>query len=855
MRATQRTEIAVRTAIAGVAVLLILLVSQRAGAQTPPDLVLGKLSIHATLPDGNGQRQVTTSCRVINASATKTKSSTATVQSAGGSTALTIPPLQPNATAYVGTTTTTSATQFTVSVTLANGVSASYEFDAGIAAVGRWRPLGPSVIVSPVGQPNGVGRITTIAVDPSSAGTVYVGARATGVWKTTDGGAHWEPLTDALPTVNIGAVAVDPTRPAYVYLAASPGFYRSTDGGHVWTLQNSQNLSPQGHDGGALIVRRVIPTIFAGMTAAAASSADATLASTTNSNQLLPLAGLGPLTAFNQVRLYLSTRMGLLVSRDEGVTWDAPVVGSNSVISSLVQDRNARDHLLATAVATVVAGPEAGVYETFNGGLNPGNWTKLQGCPDAPLPAFPPTVGLWVAQSGTTKWISVKNGLQHDLWRTTSLTCRVQGNPEQGWELLSSGTDTPCVGAPDSTWSYLYADPRDSSILYKGGIKLCRSTDGGATFRIVSSAIHDDQHAIAFHPTIAGKLYIGNDGGLYRSDDGGQSFQFNAEGLHVTEFLEVDAGGTAPWNVVGGSQDNALAAGDEVSPVWHAINLGSDPDGDRSMAVIDPLDGTVQFSVGQAIDHLSRTQSGHRDEGFDYSGLPLHCSTYSERPSLSNQFIATSSTDFHLVTTVGPPSTDGPNCNGGLWGGPPWHALFAPGGAEAFVRVSYDPSIGLFLAGGNMGSVYINFSPEFMVNVWTAPAGSVTAIVPDPARPGHYFVSLQTQTNDTPRIFEIHSDSPLHFVGEDITGDLPVGLVMTLTANPFEPNVLYAGTRGQGVMRGVRDVSGQWNWQPLDNGMPQGAVVTKLRVNPITGTIYAGTYGRGAFALDTISFF
>jgi len=55
------------------------------------------------------------------------------------------------------------------------------------------------------------------------------------------------------------------------------------------------------------------------------------------------------------------------------------------------------------------------------------------------------------------------------------------------------------------------------------------------------------------------------------------------------------------------------------------------------------------------------------------------------------------------------------------------------------------------------------------------------------------------------------------------------------------------GQSGRGIFRGVRNAAGQWSWSPFNDGMPQGAIVTKLRVNAF-GTIYAATWGRGAFA-------
>jgi hypothetical protein len=245
----------------------------------------------------------------------------------------------------------------------------------------------------------------------------------------------------------------------------------------------------------------------------------------------------------------------------------------------------------------------------------------------------------------------------------------------------------------------------------------------------------------------------------------------------------------------------------------------------------------------------------------DTTGLITGCLSYSESPFLFSQFLATASTPWHLVIASG---DQGAGC-GGLWTGPPWVQLFTATNNEAFVRITYDASIGLFLAGGDAGSVYIGFSPDALVQVWRAPCdpndkgnpaglgGFLTAIVPDPYAVGNYFVACQSTANGSfaGRIFEIHSVGPLQFGASEITANLPLAQVMTLASNPNEAGVLYAGTRGQGVFKGVRNATGQWSWQLLNNGMPLAAVVTKLRYDTNSGNVYASTYGRGEFVFIT----
>jgi len=789
----------------------------------PIDLVVEQLSIYATMPDPDGERRVTASFRIVNTGGSPVPATIARVQSADGASIIGTPALRGGQTAFLSSTAVTPSSQFpiTVEADVFNQVTeasetnnvVTYAFGEGANSTGRWRPLGPSKILQSSNRVFGVGRITTIAVDPLDTSVVYAGARGTGLWKTFDGGQHWQPLTDSIATANINAVAVDPTNPARVYIATPVGVFGSVDSGRAWIMLSDEDLQPIGHDGGALIVHPVDPR-----------------------------------------RLYLSTENGLRISQDGGATWGPAVVGAGGRIKSLVGSPADPD----VYFVTVVGSPDAGVWFTNHGGLTTTSWRQLRGCAEGPIPAIPPMkdpkVGAWFAHSGETHWLSIMVGPSHELWRTTPHKCVQPNTFEHVWQRLSAGDRVPCIMEEGrrSNWSFLIADPTDDKVLYKGGVNLCRSTDGGESFASVDpDNVHADHHALVFHPAKPNIIHLGNDGGLYKTVNSGQRWVFRSEGLAVTEFLDIGVFGAPPRVVTGGSQDNLLSSTDGSSPVWHAIDLGDDVDGDRTMVVVDPLDVDVQYTIGQAIDHFSKVKGGHRDGSFDTSHMPTGCTTYSEQPTLNGELIATTDHDFRLITTSG---TTGSDCTGGLWTGPPWRPLFAPPPGEILMRVLHDPAEPLFVAGGNMGSIYVNTTPDAMAKVFSAPGGSVTSIVRDGSRRANYFVSFSRQSNfGGSRIFEIGPDAPLRFKGQDITANLPAALVMTLAFNQFEPDALYAGTRGAGVFRGVRDRTGQWTWQPFNNGMPRGALVTKLKTGG--GTIYASTFGRGTFVLGTVSVF
>ena len=95
--------------------------------------------------------------------------------------------------------------------------------DDRLVAGDVWRPLGPAPILSIAGNNPNAGRVQAIAVDPRDLNTIYIGAHSGGVWKTTDGGRHWVPLTDSQCSSWITALAIDPVNPDIVYAGTGNG--------------------------------------------------------------------------------------------------------------------------------------------------------------------------------------------------------------------------------------------------------------------------------------------------------------------------------------------------------------------------------------------------------------------------------------------------------------------------------------------------------------------------------------------------------------------------------------------------------------------------------------------------------
>jgi hypothetical protein len=190
----------------------------------------------------------------------------------------------------------------------------------------RWISIGPTRVTSGLGA---VGRLSAIAIHPTSPSTLYVGAQGSGVWKTTDGGASWQSITDCLPTLAIAAIAVDPSVPSRVYIA-TPGFgvFRSEDAGTSWTGISSDLQAEVRW--GVLLVHPTNPNV-----------------------------------------IYLTSALGVYRSGDFGVSWQLSKSGGRA--TDLVMNPSNPNTLYAA-----IAGD--GIYKTSDGGVG-GNssWTKLSG--------------------------------------------------------------------------------------------------------------------------------------------------------------------------------------------------------------------------------------------------------------------------------------------------------------------------------------------------------------------------------------------------------------------------------------------------------------------------------------------
>ncbi|MFA5815117.1 MAG: T9SS type A sorting domain-containing protein [Bacteroidales bacterium] len=412
-----------------------------------------------------------------------------------------------------------------------------------------WSPVGPDQRPPSVETytSHGMGRINCIAFHPTDPLIYWIGVAQGGVWKTTDGGNTYMPLTDDLPILRISDIAVNPKNPdnifisvcdyAYIGVALNTdsrkrhthyglGVYRTDDGGITW---RPTGLTFNQADLDASLIRRVLfhPTQPGTLIAAGVS--------------------------------------GIFKSTDNGDNWHKV---NSDVIWDIEQDFNNGSVIYATTgTIRSFGGGSAKLLKTTDFGET---WIPKNTNWPADLSIGRTEIGL-TPQNSNYIYIVAANpgGSFYGFYRSTdggeTWTARntMDANGQnlldanQGWYDLA-----------------ILVDPRDQERVYIGGINMHATSDGGLTWEACSFwvfsndnfTLHADQHQYKYNP-VDNKYYACHDGGVTRTDtiipgtraDGkwATTWQERSNGMIITSFYRIGLCEMFPGYVVGGAQDNS----------------------------------------------------------------------------------------------------------------------------------------------------------------------------------------------------------------------------------------------------------------------------------------------------------
>ena len=673
---------------------------------------------------------------------------------------------------------------------------------------GRWVSLGPTKILdgsSGVSNGDVTGRVTAVAVDFFDPNLIYVGGRASGVWRSVDGGGRWEPITDSLPTQTVLALATAPSLPNRVYLNTPVGTYRSEDAGSTWNQVSAVDLMGRGWDGGAMLVDPSDP-------------------------DLVFLTSCGTGTASPSIRR----------SIDGGVTWETML--SMGCATGLVRDPVDPNRFLA-AISNGGAG--TGLWQTFDAGAD---WTRRLGC-DATLPDPAPGTLVKIAQSGHVRFVTFRlEDDAHDVhdFRVfrSDKSCGSGVFADFQWQ---AAFVAPPALADGEFWSAIHVNPQDPSRVAVTGVRVFVSTDGGFTFDQPAPQPHVDHHAWIYHPADPSIVLAGTDGGPYRSTNDGLagSWTFIGEGIVNAELFDLADAATSPRLLFAGSQDNGAFEFPGTGTVWRRKAPS-----DVEMVEIDPTNADVRYFAFQAQSSLFRTTDAFATPPTAIgSGLPtdpLVCP-----PPWSTEYPADPLSQF-LISPANP-SVLLVAC-GSLWRGQAWTPIFDPVPGKAST-VAVDASTYIYWIGSDLGDIWASASGMNWTRLFHHPfAVASVAIQLDPADPRVLFAAFRPNGQAEKRVYRlVRLDNPPTLASAvDITSNLPQGIRMkSLAVDRMQPHTIYAGT-DFGVYRGHSSDGGvTWTWTAYKDGMPEAVDVRALEVHPVTGTLRAGTFGRGVYEVDT----
>ena len=676
-----------------------------------------------------------------------------------------------------------------------------------------WYNIGPAGIISGGPSPHwGVlsGRIRSIAVHPTDPNTVYIATASGGIWKTTDGGQSWNDIANELPSLTYGAITIDPNNPNILYAGGGEiqygmgdpwtfegyGVYKSVDGGSSW-IQITDGFGSITHFGDI----EVSPH-----------------------NNSLVFAALG---SGNYFRGNMSNE-GIWRSTDAGLTWSRTL---NAVDAYDIIIHPTDPNIIFAATGGGVT--TSGFYKSTDAGLT---WNlSSTGLPSASnikriqisLANSSPSIIFAVIyqESGSIPTVVYKSTNGGSSWNHISQGvylggCYPQNNCyDQGWYDL-------CIAVNSSN---------DQHVLL-GNVELYQTINGSdfTVKRIPGGVdawkcpVHVDIHKIVFAPSNSNIVYIGCDGGIYKSTDAGDTWASVNNGIRTIQHYRVASHPTNPDILISGAQDNGnFRTVDRGATPWEFITTG-----DGMECFFDYTNpNTIYFS----------TQYGNLYKSIDLGNTRIWLGTYNGfwiepffmHPT-NNQWLYTASTNIYRST------------NGGTTFSPIYNNIAAEP-VISMAQSTVNPNN--MIVCGSISILYVKVSTDGGFG-WTDVSGNIPG---DPA----IYMRVTCHPTDANTMYlvktgfssgnKLYMTTDLGATWTNISGDLPNVPQNDFFINPFITSDYYIAN-DLGVYKSTN--SGV-NWIREGNGMPfVPAMDFDYMVLGNTLKLRAATHGRSIYEED-----
>jgi len=719
----------------------------------------------------------------------------------------------------------------------------------------KYRHIGP--------EGNRAAAVTGVPGDPT---TYYVGAASGGVWKSTDGGDHWQPIFDGQPVQSIGALAVAPSDPNVVWagtgepfirsnISVGWGLFKSTDAGKTWTRAGLENT---GRIARVLVDPKNPDVVF--------------------------VCALGHAYGPQPER-------GVFRTTDGGKTWAKTLfVDNNTGCSDLALDPNNPRILFAGMWQIEIhtwgresGGPGSGLWVSRDGGAT---WKALDG---KGLPTKPyGKVGLVIARSNSNRvyaLIEVGDGVpwhgketqRGRLWRSD--------DGGDTWQLMT--TDRQVAGRTHY-YNRMAVTPDNENEAYFSTSAWSKTLDGGKT--IIDPPFTEvagfDHHDIWIDPTNGNRMIVSHDGGASITINRGKSWIMVQ--LPIAQMYHVTVDTRVPYYVYGNRQDGPSARGPSNSRFgsffgdfgiprgeWHAVGGG-----ESGWATPDPEDPNIVWSsasgygsvggivtrydlrTGHArdVEVWPRATIGWPPADLKYRFLwtfPLTISPHDRnRLYVGSQHVHVTTDGGQSWQEISPDLTLNDKSRQQISGGLTPDNIGVEYTGVLFSIAESRLKAGLIWAGTNDGLVQLTRDggkswSNVTANIPSLPPwGTVTSIEPSRYDTGTAYVTVD--------FHQVNNRDPFVYKTTDygrswraITGGIPrspLSYAHVIREDPVRRGLLYLGTEN-GVYVSFNDGEA---WQPLQNNLPR-APVYWLAIQEHFNDLVVATYGRGFWILDDVT--
>ena len=684
-------------------------------------------------------------------------------------------------------------------------------------ASASWFPIGPNQNVG--------GRVLAIAIDPSNGNKIFIGTASGGIWKTTTGGTGvnaWQYVQTNLPVLGVSSIIINPSNSNIIY-AGTGEVYRidstgvtpnpGNTGYNVWKARGTYGIGIlKSIDGGinwSQIFIKTMPQLFA---------IQELRFDPTNSNTI-----------------YACTTDGLYRSTDAGVTWNR--ILNITYVSDVVI--NAKNNNQIVAAVGNLGNTLKGIYRSTNGGTS---WTPIGSGLPASFQGFikldnVPTIG---NRDTIVASIGVSKVATNELYRSTDFGSTWSGLASSGHTSYQYWSAHTVAIDPSSTDNFIYAGTGTHSYTLP-------STSGNI------GGIHADVHDIKFDPSNANNVYLACDGGMYKSTNGGGSFNQINNGLGAVQFYATfGVSSITPNLFVGGLQDNGVWRYNGVT--WSNV-LG----GDGGSCAFVPNKDTVFASLD------ARELYRSLDKGVTFSRVTTGTvwrSVADSRTAFMAPFAISKSTPSTIYLASDNLHKSTTNGGGGSF------SFDTYASANNYIESIHKTAIALAVSPTNANKVYVSTSPfaqfdndadGLFVNgtpnvlkttTGGTPFASIKSTLPDrfvmdfaisKTFDDSVFIVLGGFVNGT-------GTSHVYVTGNGGTSWTPVGTGLpdvpfnAILIDPINPQIIYAG----GDLGVYVSPNRGGTWYDFNNGFTDVNLVMDLQATA-DNMIVAATHGKGAF--------